>query len=183
MLDDLAWLSSSEKRLPTAQLKTIFSGISLCSIRLSGAVPKRPGNLTVEELCVVAMICQHLAPRRIFEFGTCNGRTTLNLAMNRPEDAVIFMLDLPQPGSALLATGKHDEAFQLGARTGFFFRGTPFEGKIRQIWNDSALFDESPYRSQMDLIFVDGSHTYEYMRNDTTKGTEHARARQRAALA
>jgi predicted O-methyltransferase YrrM len=169
-LDDLAWYSSSEKLLPTVALETIFPGISQTVIRLNRAVPKQPGNLTTDELCVVAMICQLLAPRRIFEFGTCNGRTTLNLARNTPEDAEIFTLDLPETRSAQLVTDKQDERFVLGTRTGFLFRDTAYENKIHQLFDDSAVFNESEYRGQMNLVFVDASHTYEYVRNDSTKG-------------
>ena len=169
-LDNLAWYSSSDKLLPTVALETIFPGITRTTIRLNRAVPKQAGNLTTDELCVLAMICQLLAPRRIFEFGTCNGRTTLNLATNTPEDAVIFTLDLPESASVQLAIDKQDKRFVLGTRTGFFFHGTPFESKIRQLFDDSAVFDESDYRGHMDLVFVDASHTYEYVRNDSTKG-------------
>ena len=38
-----------------------------------------------------------------------------------------------------------------------------------QLYSDSKAFDESPYLGQCDLIFIDGSHTYSYIKSDTAK--------------
>jgi hypothetical protein len=38
---------------------------------------------------------------------------------------------------------------------------------IKQIYGDSAAFDFTPYKNKMDFIFVDGSHQYDYVVNDT----------------
>lgn len=35
---------------------------------------------------------------------------------------------------------------------------------------DSALFDEFPYAGQMDFVFVDGVHHYDYVKDDSEKG-------------
>jgi hypothetical protein len=32
---------------------------------------------------------------------------------------------------------------------------------------DSATFDYQPYEGLMDLVYVDGSHSYSYVKNDT----------------
>jgi hypothetical protein len=40
-------------------------------------------------------------------------------------------------------------------------------GKIHQLLGDSATFDYSPYRNSCSLVFVDGSHAYEYVMADT----------------
>jgi hypothetical protein len=39
--------------------------------------------------------------------------------------------------------------------------------KITQLLGDSATFDYGPYRGQMDLVFIDGAHSYDYVRRDT----------------
>ena len=36
--------------------------------------------------------------------------------------------------------------------------------------SDSAKFDPTPYESKMDLVFVDGAHSADYVRNDSEKG-------------
>jgi hypothetical protein len=45
--------------------------------------------MTMDELAVIAIICRWLKPSVVFEFGTFNGRTTLNLAANTPAEAKI----------------------------------------------------------------------------------------------
>lgn len=46
----------------------------------------------------------------------------------------------------------------------------PEEAKITQVFGDSATFDYGPHLNQTDLVFVDGAHSYDYIRKDT----EHA---------
>lgn len=41
---------------------------------------------------------------------------------------------------------------------------------------DSATFNETPYRDQIDLVFVDGAHNMDYVRNDSEKGWRMLRA-------
>jgi SAM-dependent methyltransferase len=47
--------------------------------------------------------------------------------------------------------------------------GTPVEHKITQLYGDSKGFDEIPWLGKFDLILVDGSHAYSYVRNDREK--------------
>jgi len=59
----------------------------------------RWGNISVEEVCKLALICSWRKPRAIFEFGTYNGMTTLQLALNTLADCIIHTLDVA-PDSA-----------------------------------------------------------------------------------
>ena len=43
------------------------------------------------------------------------------------------------------------------------------EPKIHPLFQDSKAFGEIPYIERFDLIFVDGNHTYSYVRSDTEK--------------
>ena len=43
------------------------------------------------------------------------------------------------------------------------------EAKIEQLYGDSKSFDASPYAERCDLVFVDGSHAYTYVKNDSEK--------------
>ena len=52
------------------------------------------GNVSIEEEYYLANIVKIIQPSTIFEFGTFNGRTTLQLALNAT-DAKIYTLDLP----------------------------------------------------------------------------------------
>lgn len=166
---DVAWFKSSHKKLPTVSIEEVFPGSTKLSIRLERSLPQTVGNLTMNELVVMALTCQWLKPKVLFEFGTFNGRTTLNLAANSPADAKIYTLDLADPAAAQLAADREDADYHLLERSGNYFRDTEFSSKIEQVWCDSALFDETGLRGQVDLLFVDGAHSYDYVRSDTTK--------------
>lgn len=104
----------------------------------------------------------------IFEFGTYRGDTTHFLAHNLPRSR-IYTLDLAGPdsiSSAQLELTDHDEYFREWDH-GVRFRGTPEESRITKLVGDSATFDFSPYRGTMDLVYVDASHSYSYVRSDT----------------
>ena len=60
-------------------------------------------------------------------------------------------------------------ALEESAFERFVYSGTPVEHKITQLFGDSKQFDETPYLKQCDLIFIDGSHAYSYVKNDTEK--------------
>jgi len=164
-----AWFQSSGKKLPTVSLDELFPGTAKMSINLERSLPRKIGNLTTDELAAMALICQWLKPGVVFEFGTFNGRTTLNLAVNTPADAKIYTLDLADPAATQHTLDQVDVDLHLRDESGNYFRNTPVSGKIEQLWGDSALFDETEYSGKVDLILVDAAHSYEYVRSDTTK--------------
>jgi hypothetical protein len=44
--------------------------------------------------------------------------------------------------------------------------------KVTILEADSALYDTTPFKSSMGLVFVDGAHSYEYARDHTAKALE-----------
>ncbi len=116
---------------------------------------------------LVMQIAAMLRPQRIFEIGTSRGRTTGLLAMNTPETTRIFTLDLPPDEPAPgLATDLH--LIELAkSELGSTFRNTPWQARITQLLGNSATFDYSPYHDSMDLVLVDGSHSYPFVLRDT----------------
>jgi hypothetical protein len=89
-IHNLAWFHSSRKKLPTESLEELYPGSAMLTIRLKRSLPKVADNMTTDELAVIAIICQCLKPSVVFEFGTFNGRTTLNLAANTSAEAKIY---------------------------------------------------------------------------------------------
>jgi predicted O-methyltransferase YrrM len=168
-LHNRAWFQSKHKKLPTVPLEELFPGTAKLPIHLERSFPRAIGNLTADELAAMALICQWLKPSVVFEFGTFNGRTTLNLAVNTPADTKIYTLDLADPGATQHSLDQVDVELHLRDESGMYFRDTPVSGKIEQLWGDSALFDETSLRGKVDLILVDAAHSYEYVRSDTTK--------------
>jgi len=111
----------------------------------------------------------------LFEFGTCSGKTTYLWAKNSPADARIITLTLGKNQHADYLAAREDNllatrtALDESAFDRFIYSGTPVEHKITQLFGDSKRFDETPYLKQCDLIFIDGSHAYSYVKNDTEK--------------
>lgn len=135
------------------------------------------GNVTLLELTILNSLVAARSPRRIFEIGTFDGRTAMNFAANAPEDAVVYTLDLPSTGGPELAVHADDEQFiarsQGGAR-GRRLLDAPESARVTQLQGDSATFDYSPYAGRMDMVFVDGAHSYEYVMSDSRKALEMA---------
>lgn len=126
------------------------------------------GNISIYELKCIAKVVQFYQPKSIFEIGTFDGRTTLNMALNAPQ-AKIFTLDLPNnkvfKTRYRIKTG--DLKFIKKDISGSRFIGTDSEKRITQIYADSANFDYKDYVNNIDLVFIDGSHTYDYVVSDT----------------
>jgi hypothetical protein len=160
-------------RRPAAGRLPVVGFESLCPPRdfaLNMLEPRvTDGNVSVYELFVINTLVQKFAPMNLFEFGTFNGRTALNLAANSPTHARIHTLDLPgtELQGAKFALDQIERKYVEKPASGEKFGSRPEAQKITQLLGDSAKFDYTPYVSQMDFVFVDASHAYEYVLNDS----------------
>ena len=130
------------------------------AVRVAGPV-SRTSSL------VVAGLAMLLEAETIFEIGTYTGETAWVLAHNQPT-ARVHTLDLPGP-EAVETAGLEltdPEYFERWDR-GRYFHGTPEAERITQLRGDSATFDFSPYSGAVDLVYIDASHSYSYVRSDT----------------
>jgi len=134
---------------------------------------KADGNVNLAELGVLAQAAAAIAAGTIIvEIGTFDGRTTLNLAVNAPAQTPVFTLDLPPDEAAAFALAPGERQYVDKPKPGARFRAarTPWDAaaqRITQLHGDSATFDWSPYVGQAGLVFVDGSHAYEYVKKDS----------------
>jgi predicted O-methyltransferase YrrM len=127
-----------------------------------------PRALPYGEQWVLALLVRYLAPKSAFEIGTFTGASTMIIAQNAARTARIHTLDLPPGHKELaLAADDNDPPEHSDARIGERFRGTPHETKIQQHYGDSHSFDYTPYARSIDFVFVDGSHSYEYVLSDS----------------
>jgi predicted O-methyltransferase YrrM len=142
------------------------------------------GNATVLEIAVIAKLVRLHDPRSLFEIGTFDGRTTLNMAANCADEAKVYTLDLPadQLTAAALPLAAGDRRYIEKSASGSRYVGTDCEGKIVQLYGDSATFDFSPYWNAVDFVFIDGSHSYDYVLSDTERALKLLRNRRGVIL-
>jgi predicted O-methyltransferase YrrM len=160
------------RHIPTVALEDTFPGIGELEVTISHRF--RPRGLPHGDAYVLALVIAHLHPRRIFEIGTGTGEATLLMARQAPA-ARIDTLDLGV-GAASLGTQRGD--LPLAARkVGEAFHGSDWAGTIEQHLGDSATFDFSPFRGQIDVVFVDGAHTARYVASDSRAAFAMANAR------
>ena len=124
------------------------------------------------DLTALSLMCQILKPKVVFEIGTMKGYFTYHFALNAPDDAKIYTLDLPKDGSAspkLKTNAKDEESIRLHKEVDAycFTCDESISSKINCLFGDSAIFDFSPFYGKVDLFFIDGAHSYEYVRSDT----------------
>jgi predicted O-methyltransferase YrrM len=133
---------------------------------------KADGNVNLAELAILAQAAAAIPPGSIVvEIGTFDGRTTLNLAVNAA-DARVFTLDLPPDEHAAFALAPGERQYVDKPQPGARFRACDpaWQGaarRITQLLGDSATFDWTPYAGRAGLVFVDGSHAYDYVRKDS----------------
>lgn len=132
------------------------------------------GNVTDRELITICRLVRQRRPQAMFEFGTFDGRTTLNMAANAANESRVYTLDLPpqQMSESRVPLDQQELRYASKQESGGRFKGTDMEKRIVQLYGDSGSFDFSPYASAMDLIFIDGSHVYEYVINDSLQALE-----------
>ncbi len=155
------------KIFPTLELTEIYPQLKQIDISLHN-YNYRGGNISFGELTTIAAIVKHTNPKTIFEIGTFDGATTLQLARNSNDETKIYTMNIPPNiQQTRLKSDSGDIFFRDKFTIGEMFLGTPYKNKITQILSDSALYDYSPYYNSVDIVFVDGSHSYEYVKNDT----------------
>lgn len=130
---------------------------------------KTHASLSVLEWISLVLLVKKAKAKSVFEFGTYKGVSITQLALNLAEDSQIRTLDLPDQSSIELNISDPDE-LQI-AREGGKGSLVPehLRSRVQFLKQDSAKFDEQPLAGQVDFIFVDGAHSYDYVKNDSEK--------------
>ncbi len=155
-------------QLNKVRVEDLFPGIDsvVTRVPLIALNTEDPWTLPLRELAVLAAICLYRQPRRIFEIGTYQGASTLAIALNTPEDAEVYTLDLDpstrQTHKHGLGTGGFPQ-FEIG----FHYRESPVRSKVHQLLGNSATYNFEPLLNSMNLVLVDADHTYEFVKKDT----------------
>jgi len=123
------------------------------------------------DIVSLCLICQIIKPMLVFEIGTMRGYTAFHFALNTPHDARIYSLDLPKNENInpkLKVTVLDDAHIKSHLKSEqYCFKNTDVASKITCLFGDSATFDFSPFQGKVDMFFIDGAHSYGYVRSDT----------------
>ena len=139
---------------------------------------KENGNVRISEIGILSALAADCRDgTNLFEIGTFDGRTTLNLALNSPAQCTIYTLDLPPDHETMFSLAEGERHMVDKPKPGSRYEGhrvtyPAVVGKIHQLLGDSAAFDYTPYENSCSLVFVDGSHNYDYVMSDTRAAME-----------
>jgi hypothetical protein len=165
--------SMKGRGLPATSVKDAFSEFSsnqeVC-FPASNATWSWADPSYLADLVHLSFLCKAIRPRTIFEIGTSTGYSSLFLAANSPQGARVWTLDLPSQGNfaaerPLTWMDKKIVAECHRREPCFVKQGAEYQ--IQKLQGDSATFDFSPYWKKIDLFFVDGAHTYDYVKSDS----------------
>jgi len=159
-----------EVKIPVTPVSTLVPGDVAKDISIEVLAPVGvDGNVSPLELLLLSTFIKTRGCARIFEMGTFDGRTTLNMAANSAGNARLWTLDLPKKeiGNTPLPLAPLDKQFIDKDGSGARFTGKDEEKKITQLYGDTATFDFGKFNDSMDMVFVDASHSYEYLLNDS----------------
>ena len=149
---------------PEVSLGTILSADSTVVLQ---ALPNQTYNVTELELLAISAIVRQRQARVTLEFGTADGRTTLNIAVNAAPGGTVFTLNLPLQQAATAGVNAdvkdgtlwHDSAgHKQDVPVGSHFLNRETPASIVQLWGNSQSFDFAPYLGKCEIVFVDGDH-------------------------
>lgn len=130
-------------------------------------------SLSDRETWVVAALAKF--SKRIFEFGTCSGKTSHIMGMNLPREGRVYTLTIhPSQLEELSFENDDDRLHENIAKEEakfdtFYYSDLSTSEKIEQIFSDSKQFDETKFKNSFDLILIDGAHTRSYVMSDSKK--------------
>ncbi len=137
-------------------------------------------SLRLLELMSLTALIRMIGAKRIFEFGTFLGNTTLHMALNSPEDARIWTLDADD--ETLARIGLLD-LYSWRTRFPLEFVGTSVENKVAILRADSHTYEPGPLTGLMDLVLIDGDHSGEGVTHDTVSAKMLLRSSGNACIA
>jgi hypothetical protein len=157
-----------QRTLPVRALSEIL-GASKVEVRLD-VQAEEDGKLPRDQALALLTVLVLARPRVVLEIGTFHGHTAKAMAMNLPE-ALIHTVDLPpdfDPAAGQGSLPKDDFHLIAQRKVGRAFQDTPLAKRIVQHFGDTATWDFN-VAAGATFFFIDGSHTYEYCKNDSEK--------------
>lgn len=138
-------------------------------IRLQNCIP-RSGNIDPLELIAICLLIRKKNPSNLLEIGTFDGNTTLQMALNSKEDAIIRTLDLSDDTNLNDLKSEYEEVpYILDVRKRHRrYLDFPERLKVVQHFGNSLEYDFHRF-GPIDFCFIDGGHSYTCVKTDTEK--------------
>jgi predicted O-methyltransferase YrrM len=114
------------------------------------------------DLAILKLLASGFDECSYFEIGTWRGESVVNVADNAKE---CYTLNLSK--QELLKLGLDEKYADLH---GFFSKN---KKNITHLIGNSMTYDFASLNKKFDLIFIDGNHHYDFVKNDTAKVFEH----------
>ena len=145
----------------------LFPGLDRQIVPLEVGSMIENGGISYTELTILAALTRWISPKRILEIGTFNGWTSHNLALQLEDEAELVTINLPDGEHPRLESGGWNARYFPETVSSLLFEGRPTASQIKQIRKDSANLSAEDFSDKFDLIFIDGSHSFAYVENDT----------------
>ena len=156
-------------QIPQVEIGDVVGRIPI--VKLDARHNYMDGALPQKDMMALLSLLIDSNPAIAVEIGTFNGATTAAMALNAP-NATIHTVDLPldyliesEDGAAI---PKDDFHLIKGRKVGEAYKTLSGVYNIKQHFVDSATWDFEEVKGAS-FFFIDGSHTYEYAKNDTEK--------------
>lgn len=114
------------------------------------------GGSLPTDLMLLNMLCSSAERNAYFEIGTWRGESVSNVAKH-----IETCYTLNQSTEEIL---QYKNGKEMVKQIGFYSKDLT---NVNQLTGNSFEFDFSPYQSKMDVVFIDGDHSYEGVKNDT----------------
>ncbi len=120
------------------------------------------GSSLPTDIVLLKLLSKKFEKCKYFEIGTRRGESVINVADTAEE---CYTLNLSK--SDMLSLGLDERYADLH---GFFSKD---KENIKHLTGNSLTFDFQSLNKKFDLIFIDGNHHYNYVKNDTEKIFKH----------
>jgi predicted O-methyltransferase YrrM len=125
-------------------------------------------GITLSEAFVLAALIKVSKARQCYEIGTYKGWTSHFLASSLGKDGKVYTLDLNSGQNAIFGVKPRDEYGLSEDEIGYVSKQCQIHNnQVEQLFGDSAQFDFSSYKEQIDVVFIDGAHSAAYIKSDT----------------
>jgi predicted O-methyltransferase YrrM len=131
-------------------------------------------SLDLYEIFVLNLFASQKNVKKILEIGTYDGRSAMNLSANSQENSILYTVDLPE------------NDYETGLREVM----SPFNNDTRNLTKIGHLIEEEKNRKvqiirkdsfelnfkesigNVDLVFIDGCHKFDYVKKDSINSFE-----------